>query len=84
MEALLIQLVSGSIGSAITGRVFKKISFSILNNFLLGIVVGGLGGQILSAGVNVINISSIFTLIISGIIGGVILILLAEIIKKTL
>lgn len=84
MEALLIQLVSGSIGSAITGRVFKKISFSILNNFLLGIVGGGLSGQILSAGVNVINISAIFNSIISGLIGGIILILLAEIIKKTL
>ena len=59
MEALLIQIVSGSIGSAITGRVFKKITFSILNNFLLGIVGGGLSGQILSAGVNVINILSL-------------------------
>ena len=84
MEALIIQLISGSIGSAVAGRVFKKINFSVLNNFLLGIVGGGLGGQILSAGINVINVSSIFTLIISGVIGGVILILLAEIIKKTL
>lgn len=84
MEALLIQLVSGSIGSAVTGRFFKKINFSVLNNFLLGIIGGGLGGQILGAEVNVINVSSTLTLIISGIIGGVIFILLAEIIKKTL
>lgn len=47
--ALLIQLVAGAAGGNIAGALLKNLSQGPLLNSILGIVGGGLGGQILAA-----------------------------------
>ncbi len=44
---LIIQLVSGALGGNIAGGLLKKLSLGKLWNSIVGIVGGGLGGQIL-------------------------------------
>ncbi|NNC70155.1 MAG: hypothetical protein HKN90_04950 [Flavobacteriaceae bacterium] len=45
---LIVQLVSGAIGGNVAGSLMKKFSMGTLWNSILGILGGGLGGQILS------------------------------------
>jgi len=44
---LIIQLVSGAVGGNIAGTLMNKFSLGALGNSLVGILGGGLGGQIL-------------------------------------
>jgi hypothetical protein len=51
MEALLpmiIQLASGAIGGNVAGSVLKEQSLGTAGNSIVGILGGGLGGQILT------------------------------------
>ncbi|MCI0493897.1 hypothetical protein L0Z72_02730 [candidate division KSB1 bacterium] len=49
MTALIIQLLSGAVGGNIAGSLLKKLNLGTLWNSVVGILGGGLGGQILSS-----------------------------------
>jgi len=44
---IIIQLVSGAIGGNAAGAVMKNMSLGTIGNSLVGILGGGIGGQIL-------------------------------------
>lgn len=48
MVDLIVQLVSGAVGGNVAGAVMKKFSLGTIGNSIVGILGGGLGGQILS------------------------------------
>jgi len=45
---LIIQLVTGAIGGNVAGGLLKKLSLGTLGNSIVGILGGGLGGQLLA------------------------------------
>jgi hypothetical protein len=45
--SLAIQLVSGAVGGNAAGAALKKLSLGTVGNSIVGILGGGLGGQIL-------------------------------------
>ena len=47
MESLIIQLIGGAVGGNVAGTLMKNISMGILWNSVLGILGGGIGGQLL-------------------------------------
>lgn len=49
MTALIIQLLSGAVGGNIAGSLLKKLNLGTLWNSVVGILGGGIGGQILSS-----------------------------------
>ena len=46
--ALIVQLISGAVGGNIAGAALKNVSLGPVGNSIVGILGGGLGGQILS------------------------------------
>jgi uncharacterized membrane protein YeaQ/YmgE (transglycosylase-associated protein family) len=46
VATLLVQLVSGALGGNAAGAVMKKFSLGTVGNSVVGILGGGLGGQI--------------------------------------
>ena len=46
---LIIQLVSGALGGNVAGGLLKKLSLGTALNSIVGILGGGLGGQLLEA-----------------------------------
>ncbi len=48
VTTLLIQLVSGAVGGNVAGAAMKKSSLGTVGNSIVGILGGGLGGQILA------------------------------------
>jgi uncharacterized membrane protein YeaQ/YmgE (transglycosylase-associated protein family) len=78
MEALLIELLGGAVGGNLAGGLMKKLSLGTLWNSVVGIVGGGLGGQLLSAlgvlGGEGLDLGSIIGNVVgSGVGGGVLL-----------
>jgi hypothetical protein len=49
ITSLIIQLIAGAIGGNVAGGALKNFSLGPLWNSVLGIVGGGVGGQIVSA-----------------------------------
>lgn len=47
IAGLIIQLVSGAVGGNAAGAALKKFSLGTVGNSIVGILGGGLGGQIL-------------------------------------
>jgi uncharacterized membrane protein YeaQ/YmgE (transglycosylase-associated protein family) len=47
LTSLLIQLVSGAVGGNAAGAAMKKLSLGTVGNSIVGILGGGLGGQLL-------------------------------------
>jgi uncharacterized membrane protein YeaQ/YmgE (transglycosylase-associated protein family) len=45
---LIIQLVSGAVGGNIAGSLLKNLDLGPVGNSIVGILGGGLGGQLLS------------------------------------
>ena len=45
--ALIIQLLSGAVGGNLAGAILKKFSLGTVGNSIIGILGGGLGGQLL-------------------------------------
>ena len=43
---LITQLISGAVGGNVAGSLMKKLSLGTLGNSIVGILGGGLGGQI--------------------------------------
>lgn len=73
---LIIQLVSGALGGNLAGSIFQKFSLGTLGNSIVGILGGGLGGQLLSmigvsmGGDSGMNLASIIGSVASGAVGG--------------
>jgi uncharacterized membrane protein YeaQ/YmgE (transglycosylase-associated protein family) len=87
--ALIIQLICGALGGNITGKLFKNIDLGTLGNSLAGIVGGGLGGSILSslglfgnAPGGSLDLSTIIGSILSGGVGGGVLMAIIGFIKR--
>jgi uncharacterized membrane protein YeaQ/YmgE (transglycosylase-associated protein family) len=91
MLELIIQLLSGAVGGNLAGGLMKNYSLGTLWNSIVGILGGGLGGQILSAlglmggaaGASM-DIGSIVGNIVSSGVGGGILLIIVGLIKKAL
>jgi uncharacterized membrane protein YeaQ/YmgE (transglycosylase-associated protein family) len=46
---LIINVICGGVGGNIVGALLKKYSLGPLGNTIVGLIGGGLGGQLLSA-----------------------------------
>ena len=92
MESLLpliIQLVSGAVGGNVAGGLMKKMSLGTLGNSIVGILGGGIGGQLLNmlgvaTGGGGMDIGSIIGMVASGGVGGGVLMVVVGLIKKLL
>lgn len=47
VTSLVVQLVSGAVGGNAAGAAMKKLSLGTVGNSIVGILGGGLGGQLL-------------------------------------
>jgi len=87
---LLIQLVSGAVGGNLAGSVMKNSSLGTLWNSVLGIVGGGLGGQLLgligiaAAPSGSLDLGSIIGSIAGGGVGGGVLMAIVGAIRKSM
>lgn len=89
LVAVIIQLVSGALGGNIAGSLFKKISLGTVLNSILGIIGGGLGGQLLgmlgvASGGGGTDLAGIITSIAGGGVGGGILMAIIGAIRRAL
>jgi len=88
---LIIQLASGAVGGNIAGALLKKFSLGTLGNSIVGILGGGLGGQILAAvGLggggtgDGTTVASIVSSILGGGVGGGVLMAIIGLIRKAM
>ena len=82
---LIIQLVSGAVGGNVAGSLMKDKSLGTLWNSIVGIVGGGIGGQILSLlGIATSGGGMDIGSIIGSIVGGGVLMAIVGVIKKHL
>ncbi|WP_047541157.1 hypothetical protein [Methylotenera versatilis] len=89
--ALIIQLVSGAVGGNVAGGLLKDVSLGTLGNSLVGILGGGLGGQLLSMlgvggaeAAGSVDIASIVSQVAGGGVGGGVLLVIVGLIKNAL
>ena len=87
MEALLIELLGGAVGGNVAGGLFKNLSLGTLWNSVVGIIGGGLGGQLLSAlgvigGGEGLDIGSIVGNVLSSGVGGGVLLAIVGYVKN--
>lgn len=86
---LIVQLISGAFGGILAGSILKKFSLGTLGNSLVGILGGGIGGQLLEIiGISVsrggTNLEGVIGNILSGVVGGSVFIIVIGLIKKVL
>lgn len=86
VASLLVQLISGAVGGNVAGAAMKKFSLGTVGNSVVGILGGGLGGQILAMlGVGGadggMDAGSIVSSIAGGGVGGAVLLLIVGAIK---
>lgn len=90
--ALIIQLVSGAVGGNVAGGLMKKASLGTVLNSVVGILGGGIGGQVLGmlglggaaaagAATGGLDIASIISQVAGGGIGGGVLLAVIGLIK---
>jgi uncharacterized membrane protein YeaQ/YmgE (transglycosylase-associated protein family) len=92
MESILpfiIQLVSGAVGGNAAGALMKNLSLGTVGNSIVGILGGGLGGQILgmlgiATGSGDMDIGSIVGSVASGGVGGGVLLAIIGAVKNAL
>jgi uncharacterized membrane protein YeaQ/YmgE (transglycosylase-associated protein family) len=90
IAALIIQLLTGAVGGNVVGKLVKKIDLGTLWNSILGVIGGGLGGQILSQlGLDAgpsgsLDLESILKSVASGGTGGGVLMAIVSVIKTAL
>jgi uncharacterized membrane protein YeaQ/YmgE (transglycosylase-associated protein family) len=89
MMPLIIQLVSGAVGGNVAGALMKNFSLGTAGNSIVGIVGGGIGGQLLGMlGVAThtggMDIGSVVGSIAGGGVGGGVLMIIIGIIKKAI
>ena len=86
---LIIQLIAGAIGGNAAGAVLKDRSLGTLGNSIAGVVGGGIGGQLLglltgAAGTGTLDVASILQSVLSGGVGGGVLMVIVSIVKKAM
>jgi uncharacterized membrane protein YeaQ/YmgE (transglycosylase-associated protein family) len=89
LAAIIIQLISGALGGYGAGSLMKKISLGTAWDAILGIIGGGLGGQLLGAlgigtGAEGLDLTSIIGSVLGGGVGGGVLLAIISAIKKAL
>jgi hypothetical protein len=95
ITSLIIQLISGAVGGNAAGSLLKQFSLGPVGNSLLGLVGGGLGGQLIHmlgaggaasvAGASSgMDIGSIVGNLAGGGVGGAILTIVVGLIKSKL
>ena len=87
MEALLIELLGGAVGGNVAGGLLKNLSLGTLWNSVVGIIGGGLGGQLLNAlgvmgGGEGLDIGSIVGNVLSSGVGGGVLLAIVGYVKN--
>lgn len=86
---LIVQLISGAVGGNVAGAALKNLSLGTALNSIVGIVGGGLGGQILgmlgvSAGGGAMDLAGIAGSVAGGGVGGAVLLAIIGAIKKAM
>jgi uncharacterized membrane protein YeaQ/YmgE (transglycosylase-associated protein family) len=87
---LLIQLISGAAGGNAAGSLMKNSSLGVVWNSVLGIIGGGLGGQLLgllgiaAAPSGSMDLGSIVGSVLSGGVGGGVLLAIVGAVKKSM
>ncbi|WP_166417951.1 hypothetical protein [Cochlodiniinecator piscidefendens] len=88
MLGTIISLLSGAIGGNVAARLVGSLNQGPLMNSLAGIVGGGLGGQLLGAagigGGEGMDLSGILTQIVSGGVGGGVLLAVISFIRNAM
>ncbi|OPZ98867.1 MAG: hypothetical protein BWY71_01141 [Planctomycetes bacterium ADurb.Bin412] len=90
ITALIIQLASGAAGGNIAGKLLKNFSLGPVGNSIVGILGGGLGGQILGmlgiggSGQGGPDLASILSSIAGGGVGGGVLMAIIGVIRKAI
>ena len=86
---LIVQLVSGAIGGNLAGSLMKKFSMGTLWNSIIGILGGGLGGQLLGMlgldlGGGEMDLAGILGNVAGGGVGGGVIMAIVGLIKNTM
>jgi len=92
MESLLpliVQLISGAVGGNVAGGILKNFSLGTAGNSIVGILGGGIGGQLLgmmgvATSTGGMDVASVIGSLASGGVGGSVLMVIAGLVKKTL
>jgi uncharacterized membrane protein YeaQ/YmgE (transglycosylase-associated protein family) len=86
---LIINLISGAVGGNVAGGLMKNLSLGTVWNSVVGILGGGLGGQILgmlgvagSGDLSSMDLGSIVSSIGGSAVGGGVLLAVVGMIKK--
>jgi uncharacterized membrane protein YeaQ/YmgE (transglycosylase-associated protein family) len=89
--SLIVQLLAGAIGGNVAGAALKDYSLGMLGNTITGAIGGGLLGQVLqallpslAAGAGGLDIGALVGQIAGGGAGGVILTVIAGIVKSAM
>jgi uncharacterized membrane protein YeaQ/YmgE (transglycosylase-associated protein family) len=85
MQQIIISLISGLVGGNAAGALLKKLSLGPIGNTIVGLLGGGLGGQLLSlvTGSNA-DAGSIIGNIASSAVGGSVLMAIVGFVKSKL
>lgn len=87
---MLIQLVCGAIGGNVAGALMKKFDLGTALNSIVGILGGGIGGQLLAmlgfsgGGTGTFDLSNIVGSIAAGGVGGGVLLAIVGAIKAAM
>ena len=86
---LIVQLVSGAIGGNLAGSLMKKFSMGTLWNSIIGILGGGLGGQLLGMlgldlGGGEMDLAGILGNVAGGGVGGGVIMAIVGLIKNAM
>jgi hypothetical protein len=95
ITSLIVQLISGAVGGNAAGAMLKQFSLGTVGNSLVGILGGGIGGQLLAlmgaggagaaaASASGLDIGSIVTNVLGGGVGGGVLMTIVGLIRKQL
>lgn len=86
---LIVQLISGAIGGNVAGSLMKKFSMGTMWNSIIGILGGGLGGQILGMlgldlGGGEMDLAGILGNVAGGGVGGGVIMAIVGVIKNAM
>ncbi len=84
---LIVQLASGAVGGNVAGALFKNLSLGTVLNSVMGILGGGVGGQVLGmlglgGDAGAMDLSGIVSSVAGGGVGGVVLMAIVGMLKK--